>query len=363
MAKKIKEVEDICTAKVRQKILLSLYGGKKTNTELCGAVYLKNEESPDNISQELKKINTNYVDKVGSYHVLTPIGKLLASNLLVYCSVVKKTNLAFKVINQYYGFWDNHFLGGIPESSLNCIGDLCKSKLMENKRGGPDIVYDNYLKNLKTAKKVFIVSALTSVKQINDLTERLSEGVIIEFVHSNDVSEIPNTEDYKKKREEIIKNPKFISMFTTDEYLFSWNKIPGEDSPIFKDFLEKNYGIDWVITDKFEKSADGKTITVSYKYNELTLTLYEENRVELKTGKLFDVFIARKESENLKIYKDNIKIGLTVADNFLSFGLYHKNKSGYDTETDLFSEDEKAIKWGMRLFQYHKARSTPAPFR
>lgn len=60
---------------------------------------------------------------------------------------------------------------------------------------------------------------------------------------------------------------------------------------------------------------------------------------------------------------DDIKIGLTVTDIFLSFGLYKKNGTGYDCSEDLFSSDKKALEWGMRLFQYYKARSTPAPFR
>jgi predicted transcriptional regulator len=48
------------------------------------------------------------------------------------------------------------------------------------------------------------------------------------------------------------------------------------------------------------------------------------------------------------------RLGLTVTDKHISLGLY-KNDGIYDTTTDLFSIDEKAVNWGRRLYQYYRA--------
>jgi predicted transcriptional regulator len=48
------------------------------------------------------------------------------------------------------------------------------------------------------------------------------------------------------------------------------------------------------------------------------------------------------------------KLGMTVTDRCLSLGLYKRNKSSYDTSTDLVSYDEKAIDWGEQLYQCYR---------
>lgn len=52
-----------------------------------------------------------------------------------------------------------------------------------------------------------------------------------------------------------------------------------------------------------------------------------------------------------------LKIGLTVTDAWLSLGLFRKDSITYDTTTDLFSSDSRAIGWGERLFSYYVGRS------
>jgi predicted transcriptional regulator len=47
------------------------------------------------------------------------------------------------------------------------------------------------------------------------------------------------------------------------------------------------------------------------------------------------------------------RLGLTVSDKHISLGLY-KNDGIYDTTTDLFSADEKAINWGRKLYRYYR---------
>ena len=51
---------------------------------------------------------------------------------------------------------------------------------------------------------------------------------------------------------------------------------------------------------------------------------------------------------------ENIRVGLTVTDTYLSLGLYNNDGVTYDTTTDLFSFDQMAVKWGERMFKYYK---------
>lgn len=59
----------------------------------------------------------------------------------------------------------------------------------------------------------------------------------------------------------------------------------------------------------------------------------------------------------LMVTDENIKVGLTVTDGCVSLGLYKKDGVTYDTTTDLFSFDQRAIAWGKRLFGYYFERA------
>jgi predicted transcriptional regulator len=55
---------------------------------------------------------------------------------------------------------------------------------------------------------------------------------------------------------------------------------------------------------------------------------------------------------------ENLRVGLTVTDKHLSLGLFKKDTNLYDSSSDLFSSDPRAVEWGESLFQYYKERST-----
>ncbi|UZE92559.1 MAG: DUF1724 domain-containing protein [Methanosarcinales archaeon] len=59
----------------------------------------------------------------------------------------------------------------------------------------------------------------------------------------------------------------------------------------------------------------------------------------------------------LRATDKEMKLGVTVTDKCLSLGLYKKDEITYDRSMDLISCDEKAIRWGERLFNYYKERS------
>jgi predicted transcriptional regulator len=178
---------------------------------------------------------------------------------------------AYGVIHKFKGFWETHFIRGIPDSLLNNIGDLSESKIIKDEPPSKGRAFENYLKHLKNATEVFHATSSTNSIQLNAIIQRLKDNVPVEFVYTNDVSK-------------------------SDE------------------FIEK--------IDELKKYKKLKPMVIQY----------------------------------------DIKVGLTVTDTFLSFGLYKFDGTCIDCDEDLFSYDQKAIDWGRRLFEHYKAISIPQEF-
>jgi predicted transcriptional regulator len=62
---------------------------------------------------------------------------------------------------------------------------------------------------------------------------------------------------------------------------------------------------------------------------------------------------------NFKVWatKDSLRVGITVTDKHLSLGLFKSDGKLYDSSSDLFSSDKKALEWGEGLFAYYRNRS------
>lgn len=63
--------------------------------------------------------------------------------------------------------------------------------------------------------------------------------------------------------------------------------------------------------------------------------------------------------QNFKIWvtSEDLKVGITVTDKYLSVGLFKNDSNQYDSSTDLFSQGREAIGWGEDLFRYYRDRS------
>ncbi|MCX9081198.1 MAG: hypothetical protein OIN83_03285 [Candidatus Methanoperedens sp.] len=104
-------------------------------------------------------------------------------------------------------------------------------------------------------------------------------------------------------------------------YLFSWDNVPGKENGKLMEYLEQNYGVDWVRTAKIEK-IDNNEIKVATEKNSLSLKLNNENtKVTLTINKVrTDEFIVKTENSKLNIYKDteqekkDIRQGIKVKD-------------------------------------------------
>lgn len=105
--------------------------------------------------------------------------------------------------------------------------------------------------------------------------------------------------------EEECANIVFALKVQQNKYLFSWDKIPGNDNVRLIEFLTKKFDIDWINKAEIEKIDGGNTIIVSAGEKNLSLSLNDEkNKVNLKIGDIRTVeFLAKAEKNELNIYK------------------------------------------------------------
>ncbi|MEE8358811.1 MAG: DNA topoisomerase subunit B [Candidatus Hydrothermarchaeales archaeon] len=117
----------------------------------------------------------------------------------------------------------------------------------------------------------------------------------------------------KARLDKILQNEEIRTLITATGvginghlYLFSWNKVPGEDTPRLKKFLRDDFDANWVENADIVKTKDNKTIVVSSDKNSAEITLNEEgNKVALKiNAKTYDDYLAEKEDGELKIYDE-----------------------------------------------------------
>jgi hypothetical protein len=92
-------------------------------------------------------------------------------------------------------------------------------------------------------------------------------------------------------------------------YVFCWEEIPGNDDVRLRDFLVKEYYLDWVKNAKIKKIDNDKTIEVSANGRYLLLILNDEKtEVVLKIDDNSDVkFTVNIENYKLKIYRNSEK--------------------------------------------------------
>ncbi len=128
-------------------------------------------------------------------------------------------------------------------------------------------------------------------------------------------------------------------------YLFSWDEIPGNDSRRLMDFLKKIYRIDWVKTAKIEKIDNDQTIIISIEKNYLSLSLNnDKTKVNLKIDDIrTDELIAKMVNGKLNIYQqekdpadsgDFIKLIIGGGIIFFAFAIEKIHESNNEYEVD-----------------------------
>ncbi|MBN1431420.1 MAG: DUF1724 domain-containing protein [Methanomicrobiaceae archaeon] len=72
--------------------------------------------------------------------------------------------------------------------------------------------------------------------------------------------------------------------------------------------------------------------------------------------------ISKYDNFRVFVFPGQMKIGMTVTDKFLSLGLYSLETECYDSSSDLISENQSAVEWGRKLFEYYKSKSPEFSF-
>lgn len=96
-------------------------------------------------------------------------------------------------------------------------------------------------------------------------------------------------------------------------YVFSWDKVPGEDEEGLRGFLKREFNLEWVKTAEIKKVDLGNTIKLFIDKNLLFLKLnHKKNEVVLDiNGIRTSIFIADMNENELKIYEH--QSGLSVS--------------------------------------------------
>jgi hypothetical protein len=113
---------------------------------------------------------------------------------------------------------------------------------------------------------------------------------------------------------------------THNQFLFSWDDVPGNDSKRLRRSLKDVYKIDWAENAKISKSHDNKTITINKRkvffctIGEANITIAEENdkaTLKINDGNVYTLIVKKdkKEKDKRNIYrsvKEKIPIILTI---------------------------------------------------
>jgi predicted transcriptional regulator len=103
----------------------------------------------------------------------------------------------------------------------------------------------------------------------------------------------------------------------------------------------------------WEKAVAGAEVELIIT-RELAVDLFNDSSIIERAREL-------KHLPNLKfrVSKIPVKVGLTVTDKSLSFGLFTRDGVIYDSIYDLVCSSGPALEWGERLFDYYRTNSIP----
>lgn len=136
-----------------------------------------------------------------------------------------------------------------------------------------------------------------------------------------------------------------------EKYLFCWDNIPGDDTPILSEFLFKSFGINWIQTAEVvvtSKEDNNKAIVVSSYPNSVSISLNDERT---RATLIIDIcgkphafnFDAKAENGRLNIYLDNTEnrnmLTTILKNNITMSKTFIKAKITGDTSMDLDAQE------------------------
>jgi len=95
-----------------------------------------------------------------------------------------------------------------------------------------------------------------------------------------------------------------------NQYLFSWDTVPGNDSDIFLKFLRNDLDIDWTQNAEISKSDDDKTICIIKDESSAEIVIDEKKEkatLKISDGRTCSLQV-KKEGVKLNIYENRINV-------------------------------------------------------
>ncbi len=69
--------------------------------------------------------------------------------------------------------------------------------------------------------------------------------------------------------------------------------------------------------------------------------------------------LAKLSNFKVFLFEGPLKLGIAVTNEYLSLGLYKIHSDRYDSSSDLFSSDPRALTWGENVFGYYRDKASP----
>ncbi|MCL2156949.1 MAG: DUF1724 domain-containing protein [Methanobrevibacter sp.] len=189
------------------------------------------------------------------------------------------------------------------------------------------------LNNLIKMKFEDIIDFNDSINVINEYSnffkDHNTESIDTESL--NKISQLKSSKIIKSDPTDIYKTHNYFKVLLKEsEYVKSiFPFIHPEYFAIFQNLIKNNVNIEFLlpksIATSFIKSMD----------TNLTKIAFNKGQLEIKS-------------------LDNLEFALTVANNFVSFGLFKADNS-YDQNRILISKSKEAIEWGNETFEIYKS--------
>ena len=190
------EIQSLYRSRLQIQILLSLLERQRTLSEL--------REITGSTSQALiPKIrrleSANYIEIEDYQYHLTPVGSVLAGK-------IRDLIMFQAAATRHKKFWSDHYVGGIPEPFLSRIGMLSESDIVCDTQKDIFNVFLNFLKSIKEAEKIRILTPVSSPAHMDAVVKRVKEGIPVELVIGRELAEKFRQSPYVEMLQEIAGN-------------------------------------------------------------------------------------------------------------------------------------------------------------
>ncbi|WP_292520498.1 transcriptional regulator FilR1 domain-containing protein [Methanoculleus sp.] len=213
------DVQAIFRSRLLTQVLLALGDGTKPLSALRDVT----GSSSQALIPKIRHLEAlHYVESVRGDYVLTPIGRLVESE-------IERVVTLMGVFQRHRGFWVEHEIEGIPPEFLCAIDRLYRAEVIRNIEEDVFAVYASFQAIIRKASWVHGVTSIMSPILADAIKEAVMEGKPGELVVSQELAQKLATEPYSTMLESlsgyanfkiyVSPSPVRLGMTVTDGYL------------------------------------------------------------------------------------------------------------------------------------------------